>query len=733
MRRSFLPLLLLFAVALGLGARGSASAHAALISSEPAANGFLRQSPPVLVMRFNEPLDTRGSGAQLLSATATGTPLKLGSPQFSDGDRTMTIAAPELEPGVYSVVWLNVSTIDGHAITGSFPFTILNADGTLPAGQASALGLGDPDPSPLFDAAVVRALTLLALILVVAGVVVPLLGPAAEVTPLIRKFALLTMGAAGLLLVATLLSLPGIRDTYSGRPLRDVLLDTPAGGYFIARFGLALLVATAASFFTEAPRRTAVAVAASVVVYLACFTATSHAAAANGSGWAMGFDLVHGVAATFWLGTVLSLAFIVRLVRGRPELQPLLGRVALIATFLVYMLLATGGLSAVAQIDSLEKLTSTRYGVTLLIKLGLIVPLLAVGLYNSRWGRAGITGSPASAQRFVRTATLEVSLGLAVVLVAAILTQSVVPRSIADTSDRGTQVVTVDGLEATLQAAPNVVGLNSFRVDLKVNGQPVPADRVRLTFRSDENPGAASTLVLEGAGTGTFLGSGAFLNQSGAWTIDIEVRRPGEDDLVAPVRIVPDRPLVATSLARWGNPAAGLDAAQTLSLAVFALGLAAMYTGVAAARLVGDWRLRAGGSVGGFLLVSTSLVTFILPDDPPATPIASPDRLEFLNLALAPGASGGNVIVGQIRNYGTETEWIVSAAIKDVDIGVAGALTCDAETQAATIGMPIPLPPEGTTALRAGGCRLELFEPVTGPTEVTLILNSGRRIIEKVE
>lgn len=731
MKRGIVLATAVAALVLTLASPRDAQAHAALVSSEPGSNSFLKAAPAELVMRFNEPLDTRASSVELISAT--GERLALGAPQFSDGNRAMSAQPPQLGPGVYSILWLNVSTIDGHGIRGSIPFTILNPDGTLPAGTALGGGLGDPDPSPLLDATVVRALSLVALIVVAAGAFVPLFAPGGTTVSRANRFALVTAGGAGLLLAGTFLSLPGILDTYSGRSLRQLLLETPAGGYFVARAGLCLLIAVCASFYFESPRRAAATVAACIAIYVWCFTATSHAAAASGSGWAMSFDLAHGVAAVYWLGAVLSLGLLVKLGGGHESFRPLMARMALVASACVYLLLATGVLGAAAQIDALGKLTGTRYGVTLLLKLGLAVPLLAIAFYNSRWGRRSIAGEPPGNRRFVLSTTAEVGAGVAVLIAAAFLTQSVVPRSIPSSDDDGVRTVSASGLDVTFQAAPNVVGLNSFRVDLKQAGQPVGVDRVRLTFRPRDG-GATATTALEGAGTGIFLGAGAFLSQPGEWDIDIEVRRTDTDDAILPISVKPAEPLAVRSSARWGNPAAGLDAAQTLSLAVLALGLALMYTGVTAGRVLGDWRPRAAGSLGAVVLLGVGVFGWRWAEDEGASGIrVSEDPLSAVNLRFERTASGRTVIVGEITNAGSEADWILSGSVLDADLVVDGALSCSEAEQATTRGMPIPLPAGVTTVLTAAGCRLELTDPVQGSVPLTLVLNSGRRVRELVE
>ncbi|MGE3075165.1 MAG: copper resistance CopC/CopD family protein [Dehalococcoidia bacterium] len=731
--KRLLHLLLLAVVGLPLLVPGSASAHAALISSDPVANAFLKAPPQLFTMNFNEPLDTRSSTVQLLSAG--GQPLSVGAAQFSNGNRTMSATPPKLDPGVYSIVWINVSTIDGHPIRGSIPFTILNSDGTLPAGQSASGGTGGTDPAALLDATVVRALTLLCLILVIAGVVVPLLGPRELVSPFIGKFQAIVLTASGLLLLSTSLSLPGILDTYSNRSFREVLFETPAGGYFIARAGLALLMAAVASFMAEAPRRASGALVAAVVGYLWCFTQTSHAAAASGSGWAISFDIAHGAAATIWLGTVLSLVVLARLSRGNPEFKPLLSKVALLASAMVYLLLATGVLGALAQIDTLDKLTSTRYGVTLLVKIGLIAPLLAIALYNAQRGRLKTLGPGSASRSFVRSGTLEVAMGILVVGAAALLTQSVVPRSIAPGGTGGTQVVQAGGVDVSFQAAPNVVGINSFRVDLEADGTKVEAERVRLTFTPEADGGAPISLILEPAGPGTFLGSGAYLTTPGPWNVDIELRRADAPDSSTPVRLVPSSPLPPTSADAWGNPSAGLDGIQTFSVAVFLLGLAAMYTGVAAARFAGDWRIRAGGMVAGLAVVGVGLVPLAARVDfssDEQAPFLIADKLDIRDLSLKFTDGGGTVVVGEVANYGND-DAIVRAQIGSERATLYGGADCANGGSDTPPETPIELRSATVVKLDPDGCRIEVASRVSQPTEVILNLKSGREIHEPVE
>ena len=63
---------------LALAQAPSASAHAALVSSEPASNAFLRQAPGEVRLVFAEPVDSRSSTIEILDAA--GRPVATGRP-----------------------------------------------------------------------------------------------------------------------------------------------------------------------------------------------------------------------------------------------------------------------------------------------------------------------------------------------------------------------------------------------------------------------------------------------------------------------------------------------------------------------------------------------------------------------------------------------------------------------------------------------------------------------------
>ena len=546
---------------LALSQTAPLSAHATLRSSEPADNAFLQRAPGAIVLTFTEPIDQRSSYIQVLDGAGN----LIETPTATVRDVTMTTTLPALQPGIYNVLWENVSRIDGHAIRGSYPFTVLNPDGSVPDITNTVGGISsDPDPPPLADGIAVRMLSLLGLSMVVAGAVITLLW--SEVPERIRRgMAFSVYGGVLLMAIATLLNLVTIRDAYSGIGLRELVFETPSGGYWLTRMGLVLLAGVLGTFMFEAPKRSSAALMGAVAVYLWAYTATSHAAAAgSGSAWARGIDFIHGMAALTWIGAVVGIAVAARLGRRDLAWAKLTGRFGLLASVMVFLLLASGFLATFVQVDDVEKLWKTNYGVVLLVKLGLIVPLLGVAFYNARRGKDRLAaGAPGEPRRFLKFAFAEVVLGMLVFAAAATLTQTTNSRSVALEQEAPVfDTTSVFGdLSIRLNVDPNRTGLNTYRVELSnESGEAVSAERVRLTFRYQEDATVGASSLTLTPSDGLYIGQGPFMTLEGRWRVEVEVRRADADDVVAFYDVRPAGAAVAmtTTGDPWGLPTPGL-------------------------------------------------------------------------------------------------------------------------------------------------------------------------------
>jgi copper transport protein len=160
----------------------TASAHALLVKSDPAANAILNAPPSQVRMWFSEDINPGTSRAVVVDTTNREVDNK--DAHVSDDDsKEMIVTLPLLKAGTYVVVWRTQSSNDGHITGGSFIFRIAAPDGsvppvpaTLPTGNIpGGAGLADASSSGLDAPSIAQAvftwLALLGMVFWVGGVI----------------------------------------------------------------------------------------------------------------------------------------------------------------------------------------------------------------------------------------------------------------------------------------------------------------------------------------------------------------------------------------------------------------------------------------------------------------------------------------------------------------------------------------------------------------------------------
>ena len=590
-----LAAVLLLVLAAGLLAPSTASAHALPTRSDPGSDARLLDAPARVTAAFTEPLNTELSFIEVLDGL--GERVDEGPTQFSAAnDREMWVGLrPGLEPGYYVVVWQTLSDLDGHLLRGSFPFTILAPDGGEPAGPRFT-GAGESGGEPTPGTVAAKWAVYLAAFVLVGGAFYALIVTAGGST---RRPVYLAVGlAAVVLLIAVAVELFVQAAQIGGLSKVPDALDTAWGARWWQR-ELAAAVAGAAIAGAWALRRggrPGLARGAEALVLaagLGCLfllAAISHGASVDGSFWAVAVDFIHLAAAALWVGMLLQLILVIRRSRnlqdeaGAALAAAHLGRFSAVAAAAVLVLLATGVFSAFVQVDSLRGLVDTGYGVTLLAKLALLVPLLAIAAFNAvvlgpavlaAAGRAA-TQAAGDLRRLGRLAAVELTVIAAIVLVAAVLVQFPTARQEAESAAFAeASAEAVVGYEETQPAgdlsvnvsiAPNVVGTNSFQVFIF---PPAGEDlseilRVRLRFKPPDPSLGPSQVIAEREAPNFFRAVGAFFVQPGDWEVEADLRRRGEDDVSAFFAV----PVAGTAGAATDSMALPLTAGSWSAVAV---------------------------------------------------------------------------------------------------------------------------------------------------------------------
>lgn len=408
------------AVALGaflaaLALPGSASAHAVLVSSEPAPFAVLDAAPTAIVLRFNEPVGTVFASVRVLAADGT----EVAAIRPEHGATRSTVVAP-LEPlgdGTWVAVW-RVTSADGHPVQGSFTFRV-GADQSDLVPELSAYDSAEHGLNSLFN--VIRGAVLAGLIVAIGGTW--LLGRDLSSRVSVRS-AMLVRGGTVVAAAASLQAVLAFGPHASGLKIyaaRDLglladTLTTAFGRWQVVRIVALVAMAWLAWRLDHRSERwwraawTALALTAVVSV-----SASGHPVTQSPALPSIAIDVVHLSAVSLWIGSLVLLAVDRRAWLGgaRDGAVASFSRMAGIA---VPVVVATGVAQSAIVLASPSDLVDTSYGRLLASKVALAAVLVAFGGVSRallrRSGARSLSASVAS----------EVAVGAVVVAMTAVLT-----------------------------------------------------------------------------------------------------------------------------------------------------------------------------------------------------------------------------------------------------------------------------------------------------------------------
>ena len=420
-RRAGLLLAVLTTILFVVGSAGPASAHATLVSTDPAEGSVLASTPDVVTFTFDEPVSLPGKAVQVFDAT--------GEPVDSDStarDAVITTDLPEsLDDGSYVIVWRAISA-DGHPIAGSLTFAI-----GAPSAQVAAPRVPDADPAQVRTVlSVFQALSYVGLLLA-AGLVLFWAWAVRDVrldTAVRDRVLKLAWSATGVALVAGVAIVPLTGAYQQGLPL-DQLGDSAAVDLSLIGDDLLVLALQAVGLVAAlvlvvrasvTSRRLAVGAAAVAALSPAV---VGHSRAIEPVWLMVTTDLLHLAAGATWFGGLVGLVLVLRPLAGRERDAALvLARFSGVAAGLLGLLAVTGTLMGWRILGGWAPLFDTTYGRLLLIKVG-IAALVALAAGFNRWRvlpaatGAGVSGHEARRGAVLRVRTVvRVEAGLLVVL-----------------------------------------------------------------------------------------------------------------------------------------------------------------------------------------------------------------------------------------------------------------------------------------------------------------------------
>ena len=217
----------------------------------------------------------------------------------------------------------------------------------------------------------------------------------AEVVARSRLLVLIAFGSGiAWLLVRTALFENRAGAALEPRAVAQAVLDTWPGLVWLARHGLLLVLGAFLAISADvADTRNWIVVRGQALVLatlaLALTSASSHAAAiTSGTTWAVAIDVIHLVGTGIWAGALVPLALLLRAVAADGDADARLyavraaRRFSRVALITMLLLIASGVMNALAQVENIAALMGTTHGRLLLAKLLVLVPILVLATVN---------------------------------------------------------------------------------------------------------------------------------------------------------------------------------------------------------------------------------------------------------------------------------------------------------------------------------------------------------------
>ncbi len=562
------------ALALAMLAPAGASAHAQLEGTVPERVAVVKDEPPAVIFRFDEPVEGNFGAVRVYDAEGSRVDEGDAFHPNGEGPRLGVHLKPGLADGSYTATYRVISA-DGHIVSSGFVFSI-GKPGRAPKETVAELTSGSgsgPVTETVFGIA--RGLQYAAIALGVGGVAFLLLAwlPALDEvgggdeawSRAARAFGrrlrvmLLTGAALGAISAAAGVVMEGAEAAgVSGfSALRETIVRETLETKFGTIWGLAVLawllfgaaVAIALRAGGDIRRRPSpvwlISLAAPLAFVVLVPALSGHGSTQSPVALNFPVNVIHVAAMGAWLGGLATLLLVAP--RATRELEPgdrsrllagSLSRFSRIALACVAAILLTGLIQAYVYVRHLDDLIDTGYGRAVLVKFLLLVAILIpLGAYNRRRSvpRLKLIAAggepPGSAGVMLRRALRAEVAVLVIVLGVTAALASYAPPVTAQSGPFSTETQ-FGPIQLEMTVEPARVGANQFHIYLFDARTGAPFAKVKELKVTAALPEKSIALPLEPqvAGPGHYTIPGALLSSSGDWQIELTARVSAFDE-----------------------------------------------------------------------------------------------------------------------------------------------------------------------------------------------------------
>lgn len=412
------------AAALLLALPGAAGAHAGLERSVPAADAQVDAPPAGVTVTFSAQVVAGADGIQVFGPD--GGRVDRGGPAPAKGTELVQ-AITASAAGTYGVAY-QVSSEDGHVITGSFRFHVGDAaahvgdDAALEASRSAA----EVDGTLRTAFSVTRFVEILALLVAAGGgIFACVLAPEWRPRFVVPALGVLLLAyVVGFFLNAAIVRGTGLGGAFSAAAI-DATSASPFGLSLKIRAIVAVVALGPALLLRFGPPLSQPARWSLTLVFAAVaasLSITGHAVTTSPVALRMPLDVIHVVAAAIWLGGLVQLGLLAPFAGAHVESIARFSRTAFAS---VVALLATGTYATFAELGlHPSELSESTYARLIVAKLLLYVGTMPLAWNNMSAFAPQIRRRPDDAPRMLRqyvwreSALLLVVLALTVWLIA---------------------------------------------------------------------------------------------------------------------------------------------------------------------------------------------------------------------------------------------------------------------------------------------------------------------------
>lgn len=515
---------LVAALALSLLLAAPASAHAALVSTDPVDGAVLPSAPDSVTLTFNEPVVLPANGVEVHDATGADvvTTARIA-------DTLVEVDLPEgLGLGSYLLTWRVVSA-DGHPLAGSLSFSVGQPSTGIEAPETSSDSAATARLRSGIQGLQYVGLLLATGLVVFAGWVLP--RPARAALP--RRVRAVGIGAGVLAVLSAVALVPlsgaerlgaGIAGLGRAAAWDPGLVGTEWLALVLVTVGLAVALPALGGRRRSALFGAALALTGPSLV--------GHTRSVDPEILLVLVDLTHLVAGALWFGGLVGLALVLPSVSGRDGLgAQVLTRFSVVAASALVVLVAMGGLLSWRILGSWANLFHTDYGLVLLFKSGVVAAAVAVASINHyvllpRVRAAAGRHDVRRAARLTRRAVLAEAALLVVALLATGFLTGQTPHDEAPpaAAPGGTvsRTVALDDVQVLARLTSDTAGPNSVEIELTDRaGRPVrTVDLPEVRLRSTEVD--LGTLSVTRTGEGSWAAA-VVLPGPGQWDVQVSV------------------------------------------------------------------------------------------------------------------------------------------------------------------------------------------------------------------